>query len=278
MIARASLGQLLRDPAHSASHAFSALKVRPKLVVLHNLFFLLLTVSVYLSVIPVFSENIANARNRELHMVSQIFSADLPLEPLGLGTYNYREGGPRDLGLSQDGQRFLTDHPEATWEQAGAALFRRSRFPGEYRRVSLSPDYYGKSLRQARIGLFVVLGGVYLLSILILEFAIMPHYVYRPLRLMLDADEAIQRDDRDHELIDEHFIAGDEIGQIMRSRNVTVTQLRQQEDNLAMALQKLEEQDRLVSLGLLSTSVAHELNTPLAVLQGSIEKLLETES
>ncbi len=31
-----------------------------------------------------------------------------------------------------------------------------------------------------------------------------------------------------------------------------------------------------MSLGLLSTSVAHELNTPLAVLQGSVEKLLET--
>ncbi|HSR08716.1 MAG TPA: histidine kinase dimerization/phospho-acceptor domain-containing protein, partial [Bryobacteraceae bacterium] len=32
----------------------------------------------------------------------------------------------------------------------------------------------------------------------------------------------------------------------------------------------------MVSLGLLSASVAHELNTPLAVLHGSIEKLIET--
>ena len=31
-----------------------------------------------------------------------------------------------------------------------------------------------------------------------------------------------------------------------------------------------------MSLGLLSASVAHELNTPLAVLNGSIEKLIET--
>jgi signal transduction histidine kinase len=38
----------------------------------------------------------------------------------------------------------------------------------------------------------------------------------------------------------------------------------------------LEAQDRLASLGLLSASVAHEMNTPLAVLHGSIEKLLET--
>jgi len=55
----------------------------------------------------------------------------------------------------------------------------------------------------------------------------------------------------------------------MRSRNQTVTQLRE-------ALDHLEAQDRLASLGLLSASVAHEMNTPLAVLHGSIEKLLET--
>jgi signal transduction histidine kinase len=100
--------------------------------------------------------------------------------------------------------------------------------------------------------------------------------VYQPLRVMLNADESLLRDDREHELINEEFILNDEIGQIMRSRNAIVSQLRHKEDDLANALQKLEEQDRLVSLGLLSTSVAHELNTPLAVLQGSIEKLLES--
>jgi C4-dicarboxylate-specific signal transduction histidine kinase len=62
----------------------------------------------------------------------------------------------------------------------------------------------------------------------------------------------------------------------MLSRNKTVAALRRQEDELASALRRLEEQDRLVSLGLLSASVAHELNTPLAVLNGSIEKLIET--
>jgi signal transduction histidine kinase len=76
----------------------------------------------------------------------------------------------------------------------------------------------------------------------------------------------------------------------MRSRNATVTELRRQEDELASALRRLEEvaadlqrknqmleqQDRLASLGLLSASVAHELNTPLSVLHGSIEKLIET--
>ena len=83
------------------------------------------------------------------------------------------------------------------------------------------------------------------------------------------ADEATRRGDRQEELIDDRFITGDEIGQIMQSRNQTVLQLRQ-------ALDHLEAQDRLASLGLLSASVAHEMNTPLAVFHGSIEKLLET--
>jgi signal transduction histidine kinase len=94
---------------------------------------------------------------------------------------------------------------------------------------------------------------------------------------MLDADRATQEGNRANELIPDPLIPGDEIGQIMRSRNITVGELRKQEDHLAQALSHVEAQDRLASLGLLSASVAHEMNTPLAVLHGSVEKLLETE-
>jgi signal transduction histidine kinase len=128
----------------------------------------------------------------------------------------------------------------------------------------------------AKTNLFIVLGAIYILAVLVLETTIMPLYVYRPLHLMLEADQATQQGDRDRELINEAFIPGDEIGHIMRSRNATVIELRKREEDLEEALRKLEAQDRLVSLGLLSASVAHELNTPLTVLQGSIEKLTET--
>ncbi len=128
----------------------------------------------------------------------------------------------------------------------------------------------------AKTNLFIVLGAIYILAVLLLETTIMPLYVYRPLQLMLEADQATQHGDHDRELINEAFIPGDEIGQIMRSRNATVNELRKREEDLGEALRKLEAQDRLVSLGLLSASVAHELNTPLTVLQGSIEKLTET--
>lgn len=267
-------------PPRFLLRSFGGLKVRQKLAILHNTFFFVLAVSVYLSVIPLFSNHIEAARQRELRMVSRIFAADLPMseaqEARDLGVYYFRDGSAAQLGLSPEGEAYLREHPDAIWQEGNDKLFRNGEEPGHYRSIGLSPEYYTDALRQARISLFVVLGTIYILSIFILEFLIMPQYVYQPLNLMLKADEATQRDDREHELIDEQFILNDEIGQIMRSRNATVAQLRREEDNLASALKKLEEQDRLVSLGLLSTSVAHELNTPLAVLQGSIEKLLET--
>lgn len=269
----------VRQPNY-AIRAFGGLKVRHKLAVLHNIFFFVLAASVYMSVIPSFASHLDATRQRELKMISQIFAAELPLssvqESQDAGAYRFQAGSAAQTGLSKAGQEFLSQHPEASWEQGAGMLFRLSKTPGQYRSVTLPPGFYSKALRQARISLFVVLGTIYLLSIAILEFVIMPQYVYQPLALMLKADDATQQGDRESEMIKREFILDDEIGQIMLSRNDTVAQLRRQEDDLAIALQKLEEQDRLVSLGLLSTSVAHELNTPLAVLQGSIEKLLET--
>src|SRR5712692_3784063 len=56
---------------------------------------------------------------------------------------------------------------------------------------------------RAKATLFIVLGGIYVLAVLALETTIMPLYVYRPLRIMLRADQATQHGDREHELIDD---------------------------------------------------------------------------
>ena len=267
-------------PPNVLIRSFGGLRVRHKLAILHNIFFGVLAVSVYLSLIPLLSGHLEATREREFRMYAQMFSSGL-LNEHQSGTdssiYELRGGSAASLHLPTEGQDFLRQHPQSVWRQDAASLYRLSKPPDQFLRLSLAPEFYDATLRRARWSLFAVLGTIYLLSIAVLEFIIMPQYVYQPLALMLDADAATQSDDRHHEMIDERFIMKDEIGQIMRSRNATVAQLRQQEDHLAGALQKLEEQDRLVSLGLLSTSVAHELNTPLAVLQGSIEKLIETK-
>ncbi len=205
---------------------FGNLKVRLKLMVLHNLFFLVLTGAAYFSLIPLFEGQIQDARRREVRLLEE---------------------------ASKNGveARILTE----------AIKTERS---------------YDLALRRAKFTLFLVLGIIYILAVLALEAIIMPLYVYQPLRRLLDADTATQAGDRSRELIPEPAILRDEIGQIMRSRNAAISSLRHHEDELASALRRLEEQDRLVSLGMLSASVAHELNTPLAVLNGSIEKLIET--
>jgi signal transduction histidine kinase len=205
---------------YSLTRSFGNLKVRPKLMVLHNLFFLVLAIAAWFTLIPLFEKLVADARAREVSIVEQV--------------------------------------PQSAGE------------------IKLSQQSYEDTIARAKITLFLVLGTIYVLAVLLLEAAIMPLYVYRPLRRFLEADNATRSGDREHELIPPTEILGDEIGQIMRSRNDTVETLRRQEDELEAALRRLEEQDRLVSLGLLSASVAHELNTPLAVLNGSIEKLIET--
>ena len=187
-------------------------------MVLHNLFFLVLTTVAYFSLIPLYEQLATDTRAHQVVVPGRIPNA------------------------------------------AAQATLRSQQ----------------SALNQARVRLFLVLGIIYLLAVVVLEAAIMPWYVYRPLRRMLAADSATQAGDREGELIPDSEIMGDEIGQIMRSRNDTVEALRRREDELAAALRRIEEQDRLVSLGLLSASVAHELNTPLAVLAGSIEKLIET--
>src|SRR6202011_598013 len=78
---------------------------------------------------------------------------------------------------------------------------------------------YAEAVMRAKLALFLVLGSIYLLAVIVLESAIMPLYVYRPLRRMLEADTATQSGDRERELIPPAEILGDEIGQIMRSRN-----------------------------------------------------------
>jgi signal transduction histidine kinase len=216
---------LPKKNASSITRIFGNLKVRPKLMVLHNLFFLVLTCATYFTLIPLYEKQVADAQNREVAILNQARSANPHIYLIG------------------------TQPPNA--------LYRRA-------------------VARAKLTLFLVLGVIYALAVLLLESAIMPLYVYRPLRKMLEADAATQAGDRARELIPEGEILGDEIGYLMRSRNETVASLRRHEDELAAALRRLEEQDRLVSLGLLSASVAHELNTPLAVLAGSIEKLLET--
>jgi signal transduction histidine kinase len=140
---------------------------------------------------------------------------------------------------------------------------------------------------------------LYLLVVIALETLVLPQAVYGPIRRVLAADQAVQAGRKDAELIAAAEIPADELGEIMRSRNESVIKLRRQEAALGDALAQLEavatdlrrknhlleaakrnlaDADRLAVLGVMSAGIAHELNTPLAVLKGLTERLHEDPS
>ena len=53
----------------SIARTFGDLKVRPKLMVLHNLFFLILAAAAYFALDPLFNRQVYDARARELSLV-----------------------------------------------------------------------------------------------------------------------------------------------------------------------------------------------------------------
>ena len=139
--------------------------------------------------------------------------------------------------------------------------------------------------------------GLYGAIALFLELFVLPSQVYLPIDRLRRADEAVRAGRRNEELIAENDIPSDELGDIMRSRNSSILELRDQEhrledllcqvegaatelkkknDLLEAAQRNLADQDRLVSLGIMSAGIAHEMNTPLAVLKGSAEQLAES--
>ena len=283
----------VRTPGY-LGRRFGNLQLRLKLILLHNLFFLVLSGAVYFTVFPLLEQRVQDDLAREVARCLVLLEAETPWTGAAaasiLPRYSYGEGSAQELEISSDLRRQLDRQPGVNitgpaqpGTLAGTLIYRRLASRETYRKIRMPYVYYERSLDRVRFALFTVLGIIYVLAIVLLESVIMPLYVYRPLHAMLNADVASQSGDRAHEIIPADYIPGDEIGQIMRSRNRTVAELRRQEDELEHALDRLEsakrkmaDQDRLVSLGMLSAGVAHELNTPLAVLQGSIEKLLET--
>ncbi len=280
-------------PLTGVGRRFGDLKVRPKLMVLHNAFFLVLTCAVYFSVVSFAEQRLQEAAQREVTLVKNAFSAlTAGGDETELRQYELKTGTRNEFGLPDEAVRFLSAYPGRTWQrdETSEHLYRMVEGSPRIFRVTLPLGFYSNLLAQLKLSVFAVLGTLYVAAILLLELVIMPLYVYQPLEQMLAADAATRRGERSAELVPAEYIPGDEIGQIMRSRNETVEQLRRHEDELERAaadLQRknteleaakrnLESQDRLVSLGLLSASVAHEMNTPLAVLHGSIEKLQET--
>jgi signal transduction histidine kinase len=288
------------------------MRVRKKVLFLHTLFWLGLALVLMVPLRPAISEVVEQAEIDEAAMLLRLVHSDLE-SGRGTGLpqafwarvapdAEVRSGSAEDTGLTASAEaqaRASSPRPVAVTlagRQAAAAMYIPGADGGEGRYwVAIA------SIPQARRAVFqlyiltaVSLLAIYALVAAALELFVLPQHVYGPISRMLDADRAVQEGDQEHELIPEMVIASDELGAIMRSRNNSIISLRRHEKALAEALAELErvatdlkrknhlleaarrnlaDADRLASLGMMSAGIAHELNTPLAVLKGLVEKL-----
>jgi C4-dicarboxylate-specific signal transduction histidine kinase len=286
----------------------AGLRIRKKLIVLHTSFSLALAVLLIVAMRPALGKVIVEGEQAQARLIGDLLRAtglDAPERLPGpiahdrAGRVTIASGDPTSLGLSGPQVSLLRELEEAgrgdlplPSNQDGAgivlltgdtALVVRTRNTSARRAVSL---VYAL--------LIVSLLAGYAFVAAALEAVVLPRHVYSPIRAMLEADDAVRRGDRAAEFVPKELIPADELGEIMRSRNESIASMRRHEDQLAAALTRLEETavdlrkknhlleaarrnlegaDRLASLGMMSAGIAHELNTPLAVVKGLVDKL-----
>lgn len=310
----------LQPPARSLNSAarrpvgrfLGGMRVRKKVLFLHTLFWLGLALVLMVPLRPAISEVVEQAEIEKARMLLRLIHAELeqPRESSGdLSMWEraapdaeVRRGDPVSLGINPGTEALARAAPgrpvSATIadRRPGAVVFIPSadEAAGQFWTATASIPGARRAVFQLYILTATALLAIYALVAAALELFVLPQHVYGPISRMLDADRAVQEGDKEHELIPESVIVADELGEIMRSRNNSITALRRHEQALAEALAELErvatdlkrknhlleaarrnlaDADRLASLGMMSAGIAHELNTPLAVLKGLVEKL-----
>jgi signal transduction histidine kinase len=282
----------------------AGMRIRKKLVVLHTLFSIGLAAILLVALRPAITEVVEQAEMEKARVILEnvasfiVRDGAMPaIERSVAERFEHRRGDARELLLDAAAiQAALATPGRAVVARESvvgpaAALFAPAR-PGVGEAFHLVSVRMPET-RRAAMQVYCLLA-VYAIVALALEVVVLPSSVYAPIQRMLVADAAVQSGLKTEELIPEESIPGDELGAIMRSRNESVIKLRRQEEALGAALSQLEavatdlkrknhlletaqrnlaESDRLASLGMLSAGIAHELNTPLAVLKGCVEQL-----
>jgi signal transduction histidine kinase len=300
-------------PRKPARAILGTMRIRKKLILLHTAFSAGLAALMFFLLRPAIQDLVRQAEAEDAAYVLSTLDVRALTDGRPQGSsaiapgITLRWGGASELGLSPSAiagmQRAASApvplaHGGAAPEALGSAgLYLPHAAGGRYFLVDRRLAGVRASVQRLDIVLLLSMLGVYLLIAAALEIFVLPRHVYQPIRRMLHADLAVQQGDRDRELIDPRFMPEDEIGEIMRSRNRSIAALRRNEAELARTLAELErvagdlkrknhllenarrnlaDADRLASLGMLSAGVAHEINTPLAVLKGLVIELQET--
>lgn len=292
------------------------MRIRKKLIVLHTAFSAGLAALMFFILRPAIQDLARQAEAEDAAFVLGTLDPRTWSEGRARGErvvapgITLRWGDADDLGLSPSAIADLHragDRPTPLPHGAGgfgrrgaamgsAGVYRPHEAGGVYFVVDRRLGGVRASVLRLDVVLLLSMLGVYFLIAAALEVFVLPRHVYQPIRRLLHADLAVQQGDRSRELIDPRFMPQDELGEIMRSRNRSISALRRNEAELAHTLAELErvagdlkrknhllenarrnlaDADRLASLGMLSAGVAHEINTPLAVLKGLVAEMQE---
>ncbi len=303
------IGRIIRRdvPPSAAKRSpgiLAGMRVRKKLIVLHTAFSLVLALILLVGVRPAVRDVVETAELHEARIVlrailPQLSSAASP-EPRD-ETWTLRRGTPSELKLDSrtvaaaqlsPGEPIDAATPE--FPRCVVAFVAGGERGGEFALLRVTIPEARDAVWRLYLITSATLLGVYVLVALALELLVLPKNVYAPIRRLLEADRAVREGRRGEQIIPEEEIPADELGSIMRSRNEAIASLREHQARLAGALDRLEEvaadlkkknhlleaarrnladADRLAGLGMMSAGIAHELNTPLAVLKGLVETL-----
>ncbi|MEC9372943.1 MAG: histidine kinase dimerization/phospho-acceptor domain-containing protein, partial [Planctomycetota bacterium] len=292
------------DSSERRQGLLAGMRIRKKLVILHTFFSLSLAVILLLSVRPAIHDIVFKAESHECRVAIELLAAAQQsaerLDRVRIDNLDIRVGDAAALNLPPQLIARARANPGETivarGEQDWPLAVRLDPATNKIHAVSTRASEARTGVLRLYALIVAALLAVYGLIVLALESLVLPRQVYRPIRMLLRADDAVQAGRREEELIPESQIPSDELGEIMRSRNESIIKLRKHEAALAEALERLEivandlkrknhllettrrnmaDQDRLVSLGMMSAGLAHELNTPLAVLKGLVERIAE---
>lgn len=271
------------------------MRIRKKLILLHTGFSLTMAIALLLAVRPAGSEIVRLSTDSAARAAIEIALGDSADPNPGVRAVH---GDAATLGISetqasrlQAGEILELPGPDGA-VRVGAWNESRGEF---ITATALLRDARGVVSRIYML-LIVALLAIYFAVAIALEVFVLPRHVYAPIQRLRRADRAVQEGHREMELIPDSEIPSDELGEIMRTRNESITRLRNQERALTDALERLEavasdlkqknelienaqrnlaDHDRLASLGVMSAGLAHEMNTPLSVLKGAVEAINE---
>jgi signal transduction histidine kinase len=276
----------------------AATRIRGKLILLHTLFSLSLGIVLVLAIRPPLRGLVAQAEARECQLALEAIAADPgrvdAVRALGVAI---RRGSAEALGLDADAAGAAREAGGAPimWRGRGEA-FAAAWDPGAGELVvaTLVAGEGDAALERLYLFLTVSLLAIYALIVAALEVYVLPQNVYAPIgRMLREADEC--RPGRRARARTHPRGRRDPRGRVGRdhalAERVDHQAMREQERELARALDRIEAvaadlkrknyllemahagtsraPDRLASLGMMSAGIAHELNTPLSVLEGA---------